>query len=320
MVRTSCYGITCYLNNLVLTCPGTGTAATSPASSIGSTALSTGAAKKTPPRAKHVSAIKAVPSVSPTLLSKFKFSSVKDTARTSSRDAVLRAVRIITPSPHLIFRCAVPGQSTYAEKIWNDDTRASAPWTVALNFEKRLLRWCHEGNEQQNANGHAIRLFVIPLEETPADDAIFEMAQYICDNLNANPSNFTTTTFNKHDFFWIDGPTTWQNVISTSACLDRIFTKCGQPSGTDWWDTHARKVKTYFAPGSVNEHLARRLCAPSTVAHGFFPDTADNDAEEKKQVAKYDQDEDSDDEDSTHDKLGHSMDKDPFNDDDMEYS
>ena len=66
----------------------------------------------------------------------------------------------------------------------------------------------------------------LPVTETvtsEADEAIFEMAQYICDNLNANVSNFSTTSYNKNDCFWIQGPTMWQNIISTSICLDHLF-------------------------------------------------------------------------------------------------
>ena len=286
--------------------------------------VSTSPVRKTPTRTKHVSAIKESPTISPALLSKFKFSSAKNTSRSSSKDSILRAVRIVTPHPYLIFRCAVPGQSAYSEKVWNDDIRAGAPWTVALNFEKRLLRWCHDGNEQQNANGYAIRLFVIPLEEIPPDDAIFEMAQYICDNLNANVSNFTTTSYNKSDFFWIQEPTTWQNVISTSTCLDRLFSKCGQPSGTDWWDTHAAEVKTYFAPGSINEHLARRLYAPATMVHGLFPQVDDDGEHDSEDEEEEEEEDDEDEEDGTErdpdtDKIGHAMDKDPFHEEEMEF-
>ena len=215
----------------------------------------------------------------------------------------------------MVFRCSEPGQSSYAEKIWSDDIRNGAPWATALNFEKRPMRWADGGEDKMNANNYAIRLFIVPLDVLPPDEDIIEMGTFICDNLNAHPSNYCKVEVSKQNFFWIKTPTTWQHVISTASCLERIYAAVGQPVSGGWWSTNEELVKSYFAPGSINESLARKLYAPPYMLAGHTTvDLVDTEQEEGEE-GEEEEEEEEEEESPARDKMGVAMTVDPFADD-----
>ena len=187
--------------------------------------------------------------------------------------------------------------NAWPEKILNDAVYQKEEWTQEMGFEDRPLAWCHNGVDMKNTKNYSVRLFCIQVEEFPDDETLYEVAASVCDQLNAAPGNTTMTNVNKDNFFWVQGVTTWQNVISVSDCLKRLIRLYGSPQ-PGWFEQNTSKVKSYFAPGTINEALARRIFAPNSMVHGFEDGTKvptkneateeEDDDETKKPAAKRD--------------------------------
>jgi len=196
-------------------------------------------------------------------------------ASRSTRDALLRVALGKGPeksSCFAFFRVEplVHGQACYLEKIFADAIYNEEPWTKQLNFEKRFVKWAHNGVDQLNNKNYPIRMFLVPLLSIPKTDTLVRLGKYICANINADPNSTSELKLNESKYVWLDGVKTWQHLTSVNDCLQRLRTTVGPPDGPEWFKSNVNHVLYCFAKGTINEDLARRLYAPNWMVHGFF--------------------------------------------------
>ena len=172
----------------------------------------------------------------------------------------------------LVFRCE-PNNLNYrngswAEKAFFDAVRNNLDWVSLINVDSDMLHWYHNDEEQKNPKNYNIRLFVIPCAEFPSEESVYQLAEYICQNVNAMPSNTTTISVNPGDFFWIpnDQNPVWSDVIGSDAALKGLVEKKGMPKA-GYYEQNKEAIHTYFRPQTFTIDLARVLHAPIDQVH-----------------------------------------------------
>ena len=246
--------------------------------SSGSTSQKNSPCKKNRDVKHCISSIKETPTIDYSFLSEVKFSPTKkaekaEKSRTTERSAYIRMAVI----PHGEDKAAViriePASSKYdawQEKCLYDDIRNKAEYTKTLNFERRTLKWVEGDEEKMNSKGYNIRLFVIPFEVIPSEETLKKMANAICQGVNSNPQNYNDLLMDPYNLFWTNNKIRWQQVISTADCLTRLFEAAGQPDSDFWFPKHSKRVNSFFAPGFIDENVARRLRAPNNMIYGYL--------------------------------------------------
>ena len=226
--------------------------------------------KMQPASAKHSSPIRKPTKKS--LLSAIEFDNAKETKKEAEIRKRAFSKCVIARGPaasscFLIFRVQ-PDATEWPEKVLSDLMRHAPAWVVAFDFERRFVRWHHEGEEQKNSRGYSVRMFAMPCREIPTRPAMKELGQEICNNVNTEPGNTTSLEVDPDSFFWHDDIVTWQFIASTDDCIQRIFNAVGRPDGPAWWEKNAGAVKYCFAPGSMSDDLARMFFAPQSMVTG----------------------------------------------------
>ena len=126
------------------------------------------------------------------------------------------------------FRCEPADVNTYnspwCAKVFFDAVREVGGWASKLNLSPNVANWYHLNQEQKTRSNYNIRLFLLPLQVLPPHQRLLDVAQYICNKINAVPDNRTVLKVNPANFFWLPGIVTWPDIIGQEAYSQMIVT------------------------------------------------------------------------------------------------
>lgn len=208
------------------------------------------------------------------LMESFGIKPASTGAREADKDSKLKCVIIQgeNGTGFIVLRCE-PNNSAYrngswAEKSFFDAVRNKEDFVDLCNIDNDMLQWFNNDQAQKNPKGYAIRLFNIPCAECPSEESAIKLGEFICQNINAMPSNNTTITVDPTNYFWI--PTSahpvWSDVIGSDAALKDLVAKKGTPVH-GYYDHNAEAIHSYFRPHTFTLDLARVLYAPPEQVH-----------------------------------------------------
>ena len=192
----------------------------------------------------------------------------------NDKDSKLKCVIIrgFNGSASLVFRCEPHNPNyrngSWAEKAFFDAVRNGHDWVKMIEVDSEMLHWFDNDQPVLNPKNYNIRLFVISCAETPEEESVMQLGQFICDSINDMPNNSTTISINKDNFFWIpneQGPV-WADVIGSDAALKTLVEKKGMPKA-GFYDFNKDVIHTYFRPHTFTMDLARVLHAPIEQVH-----------------------------------------------------
>ena len=252
---------------------------------------------KNPYKKDVVTRIKKAPKMNLDFLSQLQFSPAKGRSRQTipmeERTSRLLCSLIGGGDKAIVFRFEPDGQySAWGEKVLSDQIRRCESWADALNFEKRPLKWCIDDRPMFNMQNYPIRLFAIPLLQLPPREIIVEIGKQICAQVNAEPSNTAVARVDPNGFFWIEHETTWQVLISIADTLARLADRVGPPDDNNYFERNRSKILSYFALGTINHELARRIRAPPEMIHPRF--VHEEDYENESEPEEGDEEEEAD--------------------------
>jgi hypothetical protein len=160
---------------------------------------------------------------------------------------------------------------SWAEKTLAENVFSLTPnWTTPLNFDTRnkKLYWFHENIEKKNPRNYNIQMFaILTTQEVIPKERIIRLGQYICDNLNRDPKNTTTTSLDEQSFFWLEGKPIWSDIMGYDAALASLLLETGHTRDDGYFLRNKNKIHSYFHPGSMSVDLAMTLLAPPEEIH-----------------------------------------------------
>jgi len=208
--------------------------------------------------------------------------------RTTFRDrnsklkcCVIRGVNMCT----VVFKCE-PNDTQYtngswSEKIFSDAVRSNSSWIKELNFDTEFLYWYQNNVAQKNPKGWPVRMFTIQVEEEPSKDALKKLADYICQQVNQVPRNDTTLTVDDNNFFWIQPPVVWSDIVGYEAAFLMIKKEKGDLH-PGFFVENEDYIHTFFHPNSFDKELGRALYAPTRALN---PSLQDDDKDQNSSFA-----------------------------------
>ena len=160
---------------------------------------------------------------------------------------------------------------SYVERIMYEEIfKFKKEWTRECNFDDKLyFSWFHHNEAQTNSNNYAVRLFVIrTAAPVVIKQDLFELCQFICQQLNQIPSNNSVITVDDSNFIWTLPDAVWADIIGDDKAYKIIMDTKGNPTATD--NFYARNkpfIDSYFRSGTYTIDLARKLRAPEEEIH-----------------------------------------------------
>ena len=197
-------------------------------------------------------------------LSSFGIKAARCKQYSQTRQTKLKCCVIETPEENSIVFRFEPDEtqnSSWCEKILNDDIKDKKEWVVDLNFDDFCYSWVDNFVPQQNSKGYPFRLFTININSDPPPlKTLLKIGQHICDKINEKPGNKTKACVNEKDFIWINYPT-WSQIIGVAEAQKRLKNVIGTLHENTYLQ-HTDTIHAYFRENDLPDYLARLIGAP----------------------------------------------------------
>lgn len=170
---------------------------------------------------------------------------------------------------YVVFRCQVKigYHICWQEKLFNDSVRENHPWATALGLTYSFP-WAIDGVPQVNSRNYAVRLFCASVKPVVFNaHKITEMAQMICEHLNALNNNRSPTIQVSRNLFWLptDGSILLSDITTSKEVLTMIQRKCGNmQADPNFYSTHSHYIHSCcFRRNQLTAEIADMLGAPT---------------------------------------------------------
>lgn len=200
-------------------------------------------------------------------LASFGIKQSSATAR-NSRDASIQAVILETGIPDLkgvMFKFLPEG--SYIEHVFFKELKARSPWMDMLNMDPQFYHFAVNGIKRMSSRNYPIRMFRLPTDEDPDEDALFQFLKYVSDNLNMLPDNNINCVVRRDSLFFQNGDNhgkvVWGEVVDVQTCYDKMTTLSGEnPPGPNFSTRHEGLVHSFWRMGTMHPHVATVVHAP----------------------------------------------------------
>lgn len=111
----------------------------------------------------------------------------------------------------------------WAEKLLVDAVKANEKFVTDLRIEDDILYWFHNNEAQMSPINYGVRLFFVRTLQLPKDQSVVAFGKHLCKKLADLPRNWAKAFFDENDYFWLQQPVVWSDVIGTNAALRTLL-------------------------------------------------------------------------------------------------
>ena len=158
---------------------------------------------------------------------------------------------------------------SWSEKEAFQAVRNKETWVGEIGIDDFVLQWHDKNKKIVNNKGHAVRLFVVYLEDgapMPCDDALIKLGNFVCAKANQIDGNQTTASVGPDPFWPSSQICVWSDVIGVDAALRMSIKECGSLV-PEFHGQNKNKLFKCFRSGELSMDLARLIHAPIEEVH-----------------------------------------------------
>jgi len=155
---------------------------------------------------------------------------------------------------------------SWSEKVMFESLRSGARFVRLLNVNQYCEHFFKNNEPVVNNRGYKIRMFIIPCDNRPPEQALHGLATRICKEVNAMPGNNTIASVQEGSLLWLTEDVVWSDAIGVDRAFEKLCMKTGQP-GTNFYEENISVIHTFFHRETFSMDLARALHAPIEQVH-----------------------------------------------------
>jgi hypothetical protein len=181
---------------------------------------------------------------------------------------------------HLVLRLLridLDDNSSWAEKLIDDEIKGNTPWSIECNFQDGQLLYHLDNKKQLNTKGYGIRLFLTIIDGDFNLTRVIEMAEEITSYINTTkPANYKLIHFDPANFFWITHTIVWSDILGGQQSYERIKTITDETPSVGFYERHQELILNHFHDQTFDVNLQNLLFAPTTALHPSLNNAADS--------------------------------------------